>query len=219
MSTSEKSHDHNNDEPNNTESPIVTNSQVTDEQLINWIKSRRSIGNLSIPAPTESQIKAAIDCAVTAPDHKKLQPWRFIVTQGNARHELGRAFLVAAEAKAAQEGDTLSEKERQKTYNMPLRAPVIITVVTQMQVHKKVPSFEQMLSAGAAVQNLILALKAQGFSTVWRTGLLCNEPAVKAYFDVSADDYVTAFVYTGSSPCDMPTRKPIDIEPLMRFDQ
>ena len=219
MSTSEKSHDHNNDEPNNTESPIVTNSQVTDEQLINWIKSRRSIGNLSIPAPTESQIKAAIDCAVTAPDHKKLQPWRFIVTQGNARHELGRAFLVAAEAKAAQEGDTLSEKDRQKTYNMPLRAPVIITVVTQMQVHKKVPSFEQMLSAGAAVQNLILALKAQGFSTVWRTGLLCNEPAVKAYFDVSADDYVTAFVYTGSSPCDMPTRKPIDIEPLTRFEQ
>ena len=219
MSTSKKSHNHKNDEPNNTESPIVTNSQVTDEQLINWIKSRRSIGNLSIPAPTESQIKAAIDCAVTAPDHKKLQPWRFIVTQGNARHELGRAFLVAAEAKAAQEGDTLSEKDRQKTYNMPLRAPVIITVVTQMQVHKKVPSFEQMLSAGAAVQNLILALKAQGFSTVWRTGLLCNEPAVKAYFDVSADDYVTAFVYTGSSPCDMPTRKPIDIEPLMRFDQ
>ena len=219
MSTSEKSHNHNNDEPNNTESPIVTNSQVTDEQLINWIKSRRSIGNLSIPAPTESQIKAAIDCAVTAPDHKKLQPWRFIVTQGNARHELGRAFLVAAEAKAAQEGDTLSEKDRQKTYNMPLRAPVIITVVTQMQAHKKVPPFEQMLSAGAAVQNLILALKAQGFSTVWRTGLLCNEPAVKAYFDVSADDYVTAFVYTGSSTCDMPTRKPIDIEPLTRFEQ
>ncbi|WP_440824158.1 nitroreductase family protein [Psychrobacter cryohalolentis] len=219
MSTSEKSHNHNNDEPNNTESPIVTNSQVTDEQLINWIKSRRSIGNLSIPAPTESQIKAAIDCAVTAPDHKKLQPWRFIVTQGNARHELGRAFLVAAEARAAQEGDTLSEKDRQKTYNMPLRAPVIITVVTQMQAHKKVPPFEQMLSAGAAVQNLILALKAQGFSTVWRTGLLCNEPAVKAYFDVSADDYVTAFVYTGTSTCDMPTRKPIDIEPLTRFEQ
>ena len=203
---------------NHTESPIVLNAQVTDEQLINWIKSRRSIGNLSIPAPTESQIRAAIDCAVTAPDHKKLRPWRFIVTQGNARHDLGRAFLAAAEAQAVQEGEALSEKSRQKTYNMPLRAPVIITVVTQMQVHKKVPPFEQMLSAGAAVQNLILALQAQGFSTVWRTGLLCNEPAVKAYFGVGPDDYVTAFVYTGSSPCDMPTRKPIDIEPLLRFE-
>lgn len=193
-------------------------AHVTSEQLINWINSRRSIGNLSIPAPTHTQIEAAIECAATAPDHKKLRPWRFIVTEGNARHELGRAFIAAAEAKAVAEGETLSEKDRQKTYNMPLRAPVIITVITQMQAHKKVPPFEQMLSAGAAVQNLILALKAQGFSTVWRTGLLCNEPAVKAYFGVSADDYVTAFVYTGSSPCDTPMRKPIDIESLLRFE-
>ncbi|WP_321156598.1 nitroreductase [Psychrobacter sp. LV10R520-6] len=194
------------------------NAQVTDEQLINWIKSRRSIGNLDIPAPTHTQIKAAIECAATAPDHKKLQPWRFIVTEGNARHQLGRAFLAAAEAKAAKESEVLSEKTQQKTYNMPLRAPVIITVVTKMQDHKKVPPFEQMLSAGAAVQNLILALKAQGFSTVWRTGLLCNEPAVKEYFGVAEDDYVLAFVYTGTSPCDKPVRKPMDIEPLLRFE-
>lgn len=194
------------------------NAQVTDEQLINWIKSRRSIGNLSIPAPTHTQIKAVIDCAATAPDHKKLRPWRFIITEGNARHQLGRALVVAAEAKAVREGDELSDKDRKKMANLPLRAPVIITVVTKMQEHKKVPPFEQMLSAGAAVQNLILALKAQGFSTVWRTGLLCNEPAVKAYFDVSADDYVTAFVYTGTSPCDTPVRKPIDIEPLLHFE-
>ncbi len=207
----------------NTEQPpapdvATDNAQVTDEQLINWIKSRRSIGNLSIPAPTHEQMKAAIDCAATAPDHKKLRPWRFIITEGNARHQLGRALLEAATIQAAREGETLSEKSQTKIRNMPLRAPVIITVVTHMQEHKKVPPFEQMLSAGAAVQNLILALKAQGFSTVWRTGPLCNEPAVKAYFDVSTDDYVTAFVYTGSSPCDMPVRKPIDIEPLLRFE-
>jgi len=223
MNSSENNMDNGNElnsnsEENQAESPREVNAQVTNEQLINWIKSRRSIGNLSIPAPTESQIKAAIDCAVTAPDHKKLRPWRFIVTQGNARHDLGRAFLAAAEAQAAQAGEEMSEKSRKKTYNMPLRAPDIITVVTHMQVHKKVSPFEQMLSAGAAVQNLILALQAQGFSTVWRTGLLANEPAVKAYFGVGADDYVTAFVYTGSSPCDMPTRKPIDIEALLRFE-
>ncbi|WP_350558481.1 nitroreductase family protein [Psychrobacter sp. CAL346-MNA-CIBAN-0220] len=197
---------------------VTDNAKVTDEQLINWIKSRRSIGNLSIPAPTHAQIKAAIACAATAPDHKKLRPWRFIITEGNARHQLGRALVAAAEAKAAREGEVLSEKDCKKAATLPLRAPVIITVVTHMQEHKKVPPFEQMLSAGSAVQNLILALKAQGFSTVWRTGLLCNEPAVKAYFDVGADDYVTAFVYTGSSPCDTPERKPIDIEPLLRFE-
>lgn len=188
------------------------------QALIDWINSRRSMGNLDAPAPTRAQIEAAIECAVTAPDHKKLRPWRFIVTQGESRHELGRALLEAAQAKAAREGDVLSEKDIRKTQTMPLRAPLIITVVTKMQAHKKVPPFEQMLSAGSAVQNLILALKAQGFNTVWRTGLLCNEPAVKAYFDVGSDDYVTAFVYTGTSPKDEPARKPTDIEPLVRFE-
>ncbi|WP_413786749.1 nitroreductase [Psychrobacter sp. 1044] len=191
---------------------------ISSEEMIGWINSRRSMGNLDLPAPTHAQIETAIECAATAPDHKKLRPWRFIVTQGDARHELGNALVAAAKAKAVQEGETLSEKDIAKTQAMPLRAPVIITVVTKIQAHKKVPPFEQMLSAGAAVQNLILALKAQGFSTVWRTGLLCNEPAVKSYFDVGPDDYVTAFVYTGTSPKNEPARKPIDIESLVRFE-
>ena len=188
------------------------------ETLIGWINSRRSMGNLDMPAPTHDQIKAAIECAATAPDHKKLRPWRFIVTEGESRHDLGRALVKAAKAKAKKDGETLSEKDIRKTQTMPLRAPLIITVVTKMQAHKKVPPFEQMLSAGSAVQNLILALKAQGYCTVWRTGLLCNEPAVKDYFDVGPDDYVTAFVYTGTSPKNEPSRKPIDIEPLVRFE-
>ncbi|MGP5435302.1 nitroreductase family protein [Psychrobacter alimentarius] len=196
----------------------AADSPLAAETLIGWINSRRSMGNLDAPAPTRAQIEAAIECAATAPDHKKLNPWRFIVTQGEARHQLGQALLEAAQEKAANEGEVLSEKDIKKTQSMPLRAPLIITVVTKIQAHKKVPPFEQMLSAGAAVQNLILALKAQGFSTVWRTGLLCNEPAVKAYFDVGSDDYVTAFVYTGTSPKNEPTRKPIDIEPLVRFE-
>lgn len=200
---------------NGNDSP---NAKVTAEQLINWINSRRSISNLTIPAPSHDDIRAAIGCAATAPDHKQLKPWRFIVTEGNARHAFGRALLAAAEAAAARDGDTLSEKEQKKTANLPLRAPVIITVVTKMEAHKKVPPFEQLLSAGAAVQNLILALKAQGFSTIWRTGLLCNEPAVKDYFDVGADDYVTGFIYTGTSPCEKSARKPVDIEPLTRFE-
>ena len=198
---------------------ITTDSMpISSEEMIGWINSRRSMGNLDLPAPTHAQIETAIECAATAPDHKKLRPWRFIVTQGDARHELGNALVAAAQAKAVQEGETLSEKDIAKTQAMPLRAPVIITVVTKIQAHKKVPPFEQMLSAGAAVQNLILALKAQGFSTVWRTGLLCNEAAVKLYFDVGPDDYVTAFVYTGTSPKNEPARKPIDIESLVRFE-
>lgn len=220
MTMTESNNDDNakNDKKLAVKNVTATDSPLAAETLIGWINSRRSMGNLDAPAPTRAQIEAAIECAATAPDHKKLNPWRFIVTQGEARNQLGQALLEAAQEKAAQEGEVLSEKDIKKTQSMPLRAPLIITVVTKIQAHKKVPPFEQMLSAGAAVQNLILALKAQGFSTVWRTGLLCNEPAVKAYFDVGSDDYVTAFVYTGTSPKNEPTRKPIDIEPLVRFE-
>ena len=210
---------HDNDNKKLAVKEIVADSlPIASKEMIGWINSRRSMGNLDAPAPTHVQIEAAIGCAATAPDHKKLQPWRFIVTEGDARHELGRTLVQAAQEKAVQEGEELSEKDIEKTHNMPLRAPMIITVVTKIQTHKKVPPFEQVLSAGAAVQNLILALKAQGFSTVWRTGLLCNEPAVKAYFNVGADDYVTAFVYTGTSPKDEATRKAMEIEPLVRFE-
>lgn len=193
-------------------------AQVTDEQVINWIKSRRSIGNLTIPAPSQSQIEAAIECAMTAPDHKKLQPWRFIVTEGSKRHDLGRALLAAAAAKAEREGTELDEATANKTSKMPLRAPMIISVVTRIQYHEKVPQFEQLLSAGAAVQNLILALKAQGFNTVWRTGPLANEPAVKSYFNVGAEDYVTAMVYVGSSHCEMPMRGDIATKDFIKYD-
>lgn len=193
-------------------------TQVTDEQVINWIKSRRSIGNLTIPAPKPKQLEAAIECAMTAPDHKKLQPWRFIITEGQRRHAFGRALLAAAEARALREGAELDERTAEKTLKMPLRAPMIITVVTRMQYHEKVPAFEQLLSTGAAVQNLILALKAQGFDTVWRTGPLANEPAVKSYFNVGSEDYVTAFVYVGSSHCQMPSRGDIDTADFITHD-
>lgn len=205
-------------EPNLDSNSQAESAKVTDEQVINWIKSRRSIGNLTIPAPKPSQIQAAIECAMTAPDHKKLRPWRFIVTEGQRRHSLGRALLAAAEAKAIREGGSLDQKTAEKTLKMPLRAPTIITVVTQMQYHEKVPAFEQLLSAGAAVQNLILALKAQGFSTVWRTGPLANEPAVKSYFNVGAEDYITAFVYVGSSHCVMPDREDIQTTGFVKYD-
>jgi nitroreductase len=125
--------------------------------------------------------------------------------------------LAAAQAKALREGSELDERSAEKTLKMPLRAPVIITVVTRMRYHEKVPAFEQLLSSGAAVQNLILALQAQGFSTVWRTGPLANEPAVKSYFNVGAEDYITAFVYVGSSHCAMPARGDIDTQGFVTY--
>ncbi|BBI68232.1 hypothetical protein PKHYL_24230 [Psychrobacter sp. KH172YL61] len=98
--------DENNQAPQDNKLPVknvATNDvSASSEELIGWINSRRSMGNLDTPAPTRDQIESAIGCAATAPDHKKLRPWRFIVTQGEARHELGNALVAAAKEKSAQ---------------------------------------------------------------------------------------------------------------------
>ena len=63
----------------------------------------------------------------------------------------------------------LVDRERRKA----LRAPLIIVVAARIEKNPKVPEIEQILSAGAAAQNILLASHALGFSAAWKTG----EPA------------------------------------------
>ena len=180
---------------------------------IAFIKSRRSMGNLTAPAPTSAQLIEAIEVAMTAPDHKDLNPYRFIVLENQGLNKLGEALKQAAIAQGETDAVTLAKTER-----MPNRAPMIIACVTHYQSHDKVPEFEQLLAAGAAVENLLLALHAQGFASVWRSGLLANTPEVKTFFKLSADNQVVAFVYVGTAGAPLPPRAKIDVTPFIVYD-
>lgn len=186
---------------------------MTNSAILDFIKSRRSIGNLVAPAPTHAQVEQAIEVALSAPDHKDLNPYRFIVLEKQALNTLGTALKNAAIA----QGET-DEKTLNKAENMPLRAPMIIACVTDFKPHDKVPHWEQVAASSCAVQNLLLALSAQGFATVWRTGPLANAPEVKRYFNVTADNQVIAFVYVGTAVSTMPPRSKIDVTPFIVYD-
>ena len=186
---------------------------MNSNEILDFIKSRRSIGNLVAPAPTHAQVEQAIEVALSAPDHKDLNPYRFIVLENQALNTLGTALKNAAIA----QGET-DEKTLKKAENMPLRAPMIIACVTDFKPHDKVPHWEQVAASSCAVQNLLLALSAQGFATVWRTGPLANAPEVKRYFNVTADNQVIAFVYVGTAVSTMPPRSKIDVTPFIVYD-
>ena len=186
---------------------------MTNSAILDFIKSRRSIGNLVAPAPTHAQVEQAIEVALSAPDHKDLNPYRFIVLENQALNNLGTALKNAAIA----QGET-DEKTLAKAENMPLRAPMIIACVTNFKSHDKVPHWEQIAASSCAVQNLLLALSAQGFATVWRTGPLANAPAIKQLFNVTADNQVIAFVYVGTAVSTMPPRSKIDVTPFIVYD-
>lgn len=183
--------------------------------VLTTIYQRRSIGKLVLPVTNDDELAAAFQAAFAAPDHKQLKPWKFTVLTGQALIEFGRVLLQAEEVNAP--ADALDDTARQKLLNMPMRAPMIITVATDIKEHEKVPPFEQLLSAGAAIQNLLLALESLGYHTVWRTGPLCNEPVVKAHFDVADKDTICGFVYVGSSDVQMPVRESIDINDFVSF--
>ena len=186
---------------------------MTNSEILDFIKSRRSIGNLVAPAPTHAQVEQAIEVALSAPDHKDLNPYRFIVLENQALNTLGTALKNAAMA----QGET-DEKTLKKAENMPLRAPMIIACVTDFKPHDKVPHWEQIAASSCAVQNLLLALSAQGFATVWRTGPLANAPAIKHLFNVTADNQVIAFVYVGTAVSTIPPRSKIDVTPFIVYD-
>ncbi|VXB74217.1 Putative NAD(P)H nitroreductase HI_1542 [Enhydrobacter sp. 8BJ] len=186
---------------------------MTNSEILDFIKSRRSIGNLVAPAPNREQVEQAIEVALSAPDHKDLNPYRFIVLENQALNTLGTALKNAAMA----QGET-DEKTLKKAENMPLRAPMIIACVTDFKPHDKVPHWEQIAASSCAVQNLLLALSAQGFATVWRTGPLANAPAIKHLFNVTADNQVIAFVYVGTAVSTIPPRSKIDVTPFIVYD-
>ncbi|MCK6449545.1 MAG: nitroreductase [Alphaproteobacteria bacterium] len=162
---------------------------------IRMIETRRSVSNLVEPAPGPEALARAFQAAVSAPDHKRLRPWRFLVIEGEARARFGQ--LVADALKQREPGAPVEvlQKESQK----PLRAPLIIVVAATIQPDVPgAPPVEQTLAAGAATQNLLLALHAQGYGTAWKTGPAAYCPVVKAGLGLKPDDQIIGFVYTGS---------------------
>ena len=87
------------------------------------------------------------------PDHGKLVPWRFIVFEGEARRAAGDVIVEAFRAKYPDAKPEHAEFERRRL----ARAPLVIAVVSRAAPHVKIPEWEQVLSAGAAAMNLVLA--------------------------------------------------------------
>jgi nitroreductase len=164
------------------------------------LRTRRTIGRLIEPAPGEAALARAFEAAVAAPDHKRLRPWRFLVITGDARHQLGT--LMAKALKSEKPGASDADLERES--GKPLRAPMIIAVVAKIDTSSNIPEVEQLLAAGAATQNLLLALHAQGFGSGWKTGGSSYSPIVREGFGLASSDKIIGFIYAGSLPAAAP---------------
>jgi nitroreductase len=158
------------------------------------LTSRRSPPKLIDPAPTDAQLSEILAAAIRAPDHGRLRPWRFILLRGAARERLGAVLAAALKARAPDVPEDVLARERQK----PLRAPLMVVVAASLVEGHKIQVIEQVLAAGAAAQNLVLAAHAMGFGAMWRTGDPAYDPQVKAALGLASGDAIVGFMYLGT---------------------
>lgn len=159
--------------------------------IIESMLNRASSPKLTDPAPNKDQVETLLRCAIRAPDHCKLRPWRFVVIRGQALEQLGVAF--------EQSQPDADEVKRARLRAMPLRAPMIVVSIACLTPdHKKVPEWEQWVSVGIATQHMQLAAQAMGYGAMWRTGEMTEQAAVKAYLGMVEHEKIVAFLYIGT---------------------
>ncbi|MCL4465906.1 MAG: nitroreductase [Chloroflexi bacterium] len=161
------------------------------------ITARRSVGKIKPERPPRELIERMLEAAVQAPNHHLTEPWRFFVLAGEARSELGRVMSEALRKQLADDAGEAGKARLAKEIEKPLRAPVLIVVAVKRSENPRVVPIEDVEATAAAVENMLLAAQDMGLAAMWRTGEAAYDPAVKAFFGLSPEDHLVAFVYVG----------------------
>lgn len=170
------------------------------EKALELLLQRRSVAvaKLGEPGPDDAQIDVMLRAASRVPDHRKLTPWRFIIFKGEARAAFGS---VLADACAAEDHTPPSEARLKIETERFLRAPVVVAAISSIKTDQKAtPEWEQVLSAGAACQNLVLAANALGFATNWITEWYAYSPRIAKALRLGPAERVAGFIYIGTAP-------------------
>ena len=148
------------------------------------------------PGPTEAQLQQILSAAVTAADHGRLRPWRFIVFEGSGRERLGDLMAEQVRADKPEAEDKDLDKARAKA----LRAPVVIALICKPTLGHKVPVIEQQAAVAAAGAHLMLAANSLGFGAAWKTGAAAHHRAVQRGLGLEDHDTIVGLFYIGTEP-------------------
>lgn len=182
--------------------------------MLDKIINRVSCGRLEEPAPNQDEMNKLFQAALRAPDHKSLKPWQYIVFEGKDQLEqLGSLYLQAS----IKENPEIDEAKKDRTLSLPHRAPMVVVAVAKSKNHEKVPHIEEVLSAGAGVQNLILGAFDLGYGAYWRSGPLCFNPHLKSLLGLDSKDTIVGFIYLGTPAIELKAKPIPNVEDFVQF--
>ena len=172
------------------------------ENFLKFASSRRSIRKYEDKAIPAEDIEYFIKAAVTAPSGCNSQCWRFVaVTDKELINKMAEAVIKRMEELLEKGKEALGEQynekylaSKRKMVSFFRNAPVVVAVfMTHLEYYDravtvalrekgmnyedmmKLMAYPDVLSIGAAVQNMLLAVHEKGYGACWM-----NEPAVAA---------------------------------------
>ncbi|NTV87107.1 MAG: nitroreductase [Burkholderiaceae bacterium] len=176
------------------------------ELLAAVIHSRQTVlpRRLGDPAPDAAQLATILGSAAAAPDHGQLTPWRFVIVPEAARDRLAEAFAAALMARDAQATTEQVEQAREKAH----RAPLLMLAIGQLEGgDPEVDASERLISAGCAIQNVLLTAHAMGFGAALTSGKALKSQALSALFNLASGEQALCFINIGTPHKRKPARE------------
>ena len=178
----------------NLELSVAKRSQETLELLM--LRRSLTVKDMVHPGPSEEQIKQILKIGSRVPDHKKQVPWRFLTFEKSTRGKFGKILRTIF----AKNNPKTNEKILDFEENRFLRAPLVIAVIsTADKDNPKVPEWEQILTAGAVCQNILIASNAMGYASQWLTEWYAYDKVVLKKLNLNPNERIAGFIYIGTA--------------------
>lgn len=182
------------------------------------VLQRRSVRDFTAEPVDPTVVRRAVDAALTAPAPHHTAPWRFVLVESPAaRHRLLDAMLAAWVADLTADGFTDGQVARRTRRGDVLRAaPYLVVpclVADGMHAYpdeRRARSEREMflVATGAGVQNLLVALAAEGLGSCWVSSTMFCRDVVRAVLELPDTWEPMGAVGVGHADGEPPPRPP-----------
>jgi nitroreductase len=143
----------------------------------------------------DSEVKALLEAANWAPTHGQTEPWRFHVYARERKQEFldnYREVLSQIEPEPEKVNELMKIWE-----NRAKLSSHIMVVVMKRGDNPKIPAWEEIVSVGAAVQNMWLLAAERNIAMYWGSGGLTSNPLFREAYGYSEQDLMMGFLFLG----------------------